>query len=129
MHRKDFLLTISLAALVTVLLAGCSGDCEWNAIFRTWIDENENGVWDNDEPPLPDVKCSVEGYLLGPAEATSNEQGKAHIQALVAGCHKEPVVFVYVLPPSGYRASHRSRKPAPEGAEPVFEFGFVPVEE
>ncbi len=129
MRRQDLLLAISLSALIAVLLAGCSADCEWSATVRTWIDENENGVWDVDESPLPAVKVLLESSVAAVDEAITNEKGEAHLIGSLSGCPKEPVFFVYVLPPPGYIASIQTLFPAQEPAERVFEFGFVPVNE
>jgi hypothetical protein len=126
MRRWELLLVANLLILVLPLLTACSGDCDWSATVRTWVDENENGVWDADEPPLPDVRVIVESYHIpGIAEAVSSDAGEARLYTLTGGCPKEAVFFVYALPPWNYRPSIGSLKPAPETDERVFEFGFI----
>jgi hypothetical protein len=124
------LLVASFLILALTLLTGCSGDCDWSARVRAWVDENGNGVWDVGETPLSNVKIVVESYHIpGIPEAVSNDAGEAQLYTLIGGCPKEAVLFVYALPPSGYRPSRRSLKPASGTDERVFEFGFVPVGE
>jgi hypothetical protein len=127
MSRRILLTIATLLSLATVLATCCSGDCAWSADFKTWIDANENGIWDADESPLPGVKIFVESSVLRVPEVTSNEKGEVHLDEALGGCPKDAVFFVYVLPPSGYRPSIRMLYPAQEQTERVFEFGFVSV--
>jgi hypothetical protein len=128
--RQKLLTTTNLLALALVLLTGCSADCEWSATVRTWVDKNADGVWDSDELPLPNVNVFVESYdIPGIPEAVSNEEGEAHLYALLGGCPRGVVFFVYALPPPGHRPSIRSLKPATEADERMFEFGFIPLNE
>jgi hypothetical protein len=125
MHRYGILIVGALLAVASVLLTGCSGDCAWNADFRAWIDENQNGVWDANEPPLPGVKILLESSVLHVPELTTDEKGEVQVHEALSGCPKEAAVFVYVLPPLGYRVSIRTLYPAQEQTERRFEFGFV----
>lgn len=125
------LLPLGVFVLIVVLLAGCrSPDCELSATVRTWVDENENGIWDDNEAPLPDVKCFVEGaYTVGVGKAASNQDGEAHLSVMLAGCPKEAVFSVYAEPPSGYRLTTQARLSARGHDERPFLFGFAPVSE
>jgi hypothetical protein len=125
MHRRSLLAIAALFLLAAILVTGCSGDCAWNADFRTWIDENENGVWDANESPLADVAIFVESPVLRVPKVISDEEGEAHLYEALGGCPKEAVFFVYVLPPPGYRPSIRTLYPAQDHTERMFEFGFV----
>jgi hypothetical protein len=131
MHRREYLLALVLLAVTTMLLSGCrSPDCEWSAPVRTWVDENENGVWDSDEPPLSNVKVYLESYdVIGIPEAETDESGEAYLNAAMGGCPRRIEFYVYALPPSGYRSSIRALKPAPDARSPEFEFGFIPLNE
>ncbi len=131
MRRRNLLLLLDLLAVVTMLLSGCrSPDCEWSAPVRTWVDENEDGIWNTDEPPLPNVKVYLESYdIIGIPEAVSDENGEAYLHTVMGGCPKRIEFYVYALPPSGYRSSIRALKPAPEADKPMFEFGFIPLNE
>lgn len=130
MRYQEMLVLIGLLAVVIMLLVGCSPDCEWSTTIQTWVDENENGAWDADEPPLPNVECFVESFkAAGTAEAVTNEKGEAQLFVLLAGCPREVVFFVYVIPPSGYRLVTQTTTPASKTDKRVFEFGFVPINE
>jgi len=124
MHRGHLCKVATLLALA-VFMAACSGDCAWNAEFRTWIDENENGVWDAEEPPLPDVKILIESPVLVAPEVISDEAGQAQFHAALGGCPRDAVFFVYVLPPPGYRPSISTLYPTEEHMGRAFDFGFV----
>jgi len=130
MRCQQMLRLIGLPALAVLLLVRCSPDCEWSAVVQTWVDRNENAVWDAGEPPLPNVKCFVESFkAAGTAQAVSNEKGEARLYVLLAGCPREVAFFIYVLPPSSYRMVTQTTIPAKETDERVFQFGFVPVGE
>ncbi len=131
MRRLEILVLMGLLAVgIMLFIIGCSPDCEWSATIRTWVDENENGAWETDESPLANVKCFVESFeAAGTAEAVTNEEGKAQLFVLLAGCPREVVFFVYVIPPSGYRLTAQTTRPKGKSDERVFEFGFVPIGE
>ena len=125
MLRKAGLVSGSLA-LALFLLAGCSLDCGVSATARTFLDQNENGVWDAGESPLPDVQCFMEssqGVAIG--EATSDLNGDARLQVMQAGCPKGAVFWVYAEPPPGYRLTTLARLTGREPAQQPFLFGFV----
>jgi protocatechuate 3,4-dioxygenase beta subunit len=131
MRYQDLLLPLSLLLLITILAAGCrSPDCEWEARVKAWIDMNEDGRWDDAELPLPDVTTFVEGaYTVGIGEASTNEEGEAHLSTMLAGCPKDIVLSVGAEPPSGYRLTTQARLPARETDEGPFLFGFAPESE
>jgi hypothetical protein len=130
MRCRELLRGMAFLALTLLLLTGCSPDCEWDAGVETWVDANENGIWDAGEPPLPDVKCSLESHnAVFATDAISNEQGRGHLHMMLAGCPNEVVVLIYVLPPPNYHLATESRTRAGENGERVFLFGFVPVNE
>jgi hypothetical protein len=57
--------------------------CDWEGDAYAWIDENENGKWDDGEPPLPDTTFYTT-LREGPPETgvgTSDAQGRAHLTA------------------------------------------------
>ena len=130
MYHRRLPLLFGLLILTFVLLVGCSPDCEWSTAIQTWVDRNENGIWDDDESPLPNVTSIVESFeSVGIAEATSDEKGEARLYVLLSGCPREVIFYVYVLSPPGYRVSTRSVIPVQGTDERVFKFGFVPISE
>ena len=132
MRRKKTLVGLCYLTMVTalLLLVGCSADCELSATVRTWVDQNENGVWDTDESPLSAVKCFIDSpYGVGIGEAVSDQNGEARLSVMLAGCPKGAVFSVYVDPPSGYRLTTQTRLPGRQPVEDPFVFGFAPINE
>lgn len=129
MYHQQLLLPLGLLALIGVLAVGCGSlDCEWSTTVKTWVDTNENGAWDNNELPLADVKCFIEGsYAVGLGEAVSNQDGKASLSIMLAGCPEEAVFSIYVEPPSGYLLTTQARLLAHKRDEGPFLFGFAPT--
>jgi len=126
-HRMLFLL--GLFTLTAIAIGACaSPDCEWNATVKTWVDNNRDGEWDANEPPLANVRAYVEGsYSVGVGEATTGQSGEAHLTTMLAGCPNEAVLSVFVEPPVGYRLTTQERLPAKTGSEKLFLFGFVSI--
>jgi|GEM_PF-6656666 len=82
-------------------------DCGWNRTIDTWIDANENGVWDADEAPLAGVQFKVENtitqfvYDWGGTEV-SGPSGTTTLDIFLGGC-PEVSLEVIAQPPTGYR--------------------------
>lgn len=129
------LLGLAFAAMLVALSLGEAqpqilADCLEEELAWAWIDENENGNWDNGEQPLSGVEFKVDDALndltdvAGPA--VSDNDGRALLAVWLPGCpdvHFE----VYALPKEGYRFTTPQRVLQPEGdlAEPLMKFGFV----
>src|SRR5262245_12645794 len=104
------------------------GDCAWTAETRAWLDENGNGLWDANEPPLPYVPFWVDDIRNDYDKvggATSNTEGTAQVYVWMPGCPH--VAFeVYADAPQGYHATTQERWPAKGKAnEGPFLFGFA----
>jgi len=120
-------LTVGMALL---LLVGCGADCELSATARTWVDQNENGVWDTDESPLSGVGCFIDSpYGVGIGEAVSDRNGEARLYVMLADCPKRAVYSVYVDSPVGYRPTTQTRLPGRQPVEAPFVFGFARINE
>lgn len=112
----------------------CSGDCIWYDEAKAWVDENKNGVWDDDEKPLAGVQFFIDDTLNGHVdvgeEAISGEEGNAELSVWLPGCPS--VEFeVYVKSPDGFEVFTADRvlvtkKEIRNPGENTFLFGFVP---
>jgi len=113
-HRLDYwsgyLFLAVLAGLGAWLVVRSlfSADCAWDATARFWFDENNNGAWDDGEPPLEGVKLYVDFDLNNiqdneeRPDATSDWNGQAITVVRLMGCPK--VQFeVFAVPPPGYQ--------------------------
>ncbi len=108
--------------LFALLLAACGPeevcciDCIKDLRAWAWVDENENGVWDQDEVPLADVDFNFAGR--------TNSKGLAQGYVMYGGCNPTcdcgppPTIEVYPVIPEGYRLTTPSAKSR---------FGFVKI--
>jgi len=92
----------------------------WEA--RAWTDENRNGVWDSDEPPLADVKFWYEyPRENGNKSATLHPQATSDRSGVAILTYDAPwKAVVYAEAPQGFHPTTPERL---EGAP--FRFGFV----
>jgi hypothetical protein len=97
--------------------------CTWYATAKSWLDENENGKWDANEPPLPGVQFSI-----GWDQPVSDFKGEGH-GALVTVyiCNSAHQVPVSAVPPNGYRPTTSTiiTSSGGEGSHGPFQFGFT----
>ena len=132
---KSITLIFALFAML-LLLSGTacgSADCVWYDEADAWVDENQNGVWDNEEEPLAGVQFFVDDirndYQDVGDEAISAEDGKAHLSVWLPGCPN--VKFeIYANPPEGFQATTSDRLAVSKDAfrnsqQDLFSFGFV----
>jgi hypothetical protein len=130
MDKRKPWLPFGATMLLIVFSVACSADCFFAGTARAWIDENENGIWDPDELPLPGVRFFVDDIKneltnVGDA-ASSNEDGEAVVYVWLPGCPR--VRFeIYATPPPGYRLTTQPRIPARQDDDGPFPFGFAPV--
>lgn len=99
---------VGLVIALTVGFAGCVHtyrDCGLGVAVRTWVDENANGIWDQEEPPLAGVVVHTSG--TNPLTSMTNAQGEAQVEDWSPGCGPEGI-RVWVEPPSGFRPTTRS---------------------
>jgi len=93
-----------------------------DARIYTWVDLNENGVVDNDEPPLPYVRIDYPFSYL----QRTDDFGNASASNFKPGCESECWVdeYVEVITPEGYRATTPVRVEM-TGDNLLYCFGFV----
>ncbi|RIK30471.1 MAG: hypothetical protein DCC56_09105 [Anaerolineae bacterium] len=99
----------AMFALSIFLLTSCIprgiGDCLWSAPILTWIDANENGVWDEGELPVEGVKFQVNDTQNNINDvgdiAVSDWEGKAQAFVWLPGCPSAKFE-VLAFPPDGY---------------------------
>ncbi len=107
-------------------------ECGWFGEGRAFVDENRNGTWDGNEPPLAGVRFLVKDKLKSrdsmPVESVSDGEGHASLHLWLSGC-PETDIEVYSEPPAGYTPSTAERISAETVRhEQSFTFGFVPQE-
>ncbi len=103
-------------------------DCAWFGKGVAWIDENKNGVRDENEQPLANVTIYVDdiqnGYLKAGGGPSTNWKGETGLGVALPGC---PHVKLEVYPeiPPGYQLTTSPRLNVDmEKQNQVFEFGF-----
>jgi hypothetical protein len=134
-HAKGLELLLVFATLLLLLSSTACGtaDCAWWNEAEAWVDENQNGVWDDGEKPLAGVQFIIDDIRnnlqdVG-EEAISGEDGKAALSVWLPGC--PTVEFeISAKPPDGFQATTPDRVPVSKQAirkagEVVFSFGFV----
>jgi streptogramin lyase len=130
---------IFVGICLSLLVAACSrerippdeleeiADCEWQWTAQGWMDENRNGVWDEEEPPFPGVIFTVENKrgFVGEDYQIGNGQGEAEMSAYMPGC--PPVELeLHAQAPANYKNTTPNDIPVSHEAEPqVYEFGFA----
>src|SRR5262245_26117975 len=79
-----------------------------DAVAQAWIDENENGIWEPHESPLPGVEFSIT-YDIGSwvddppsAHAKSDWRGLGHFPEVRVGVGCLDRTEVYAKAPAGY---------------------------
>ena len=130
MERRNLWRWLGIPALMMImlLLAACAADCGWSGCGEAWIDQNEDGVWDDDEVPLDGVKFAIhdaKNNAYSPELMVSAKDGTVDLYMFLPGCPKVKLE-VYVDTPAGYRLTTEARVPVSEEGE-VARFGFAPV--
>jgi hypothetical protein len=113
----------------------------WEGEARAWIDENNNGKWDNNEKPLEKVNFLVDivmesGQIDLRSFATSNQDGAAVLSdsfattyrggRCVYGCIKDWIVRSTV--PEGFRRTTPERIRDSDHSGGPFLFGFTYID-
>ena len=99
---------------------GFAPDCIWSGTAVAWIDENQNGQYDTNEQPLPNVVF----HISDGENSTSNWKGEATLNVWLPGC---PEANFEVFPeiPNGYSLTTTSKLPSSaRESNQVFQFGF-----
>lgn len=113
------------------------GGCYWSGEVHAWVDLNQNGQRDEDEPPLAGVNVSLIGlpsnYRVWTDASTARGQVRIRIQGNAEGrwgwlgCYSMEASQVRAIIPEGFRLSTES--PVALMQEPVTSFGFIPLDE
>jgi len=99
---------------------------------KAWIDENENGEWDDDEQPLQGVRFWLKGTRNGNTiaffeVASANQAGAAHIVS-EGECDGTEVIEIYAEAPKGFQFTTPDRlDDAPSGGTFLFGFTFIGI--
>jgi hypothetical protein len=130
------ILTIALlffSALHYILSVGGSADCAWYSSVKTWIDANGDGLLNNNEPPLGDVKIHIDDVQKQLIDvgwpAITDQYGEVQLNVSIPGC-SDTVFEIYAETPEGYRITTQPRIEVDRdfwgslGAENTYYFGF-----
>ncbi len=112
---------------VSALLGGCSSDCGWHSKTQAFVDENANGKWDGNEPPLSGARFFVtdaSGKSGYGGHWVSDGTGTAYLSFFVA-CNRVPEFLVFAAPPEGYRLTSPELVEAGSQSGQTFTFGFT----
>ncbi len=102
-------------------------DCSWGVEARTWLDQNENGIWEDQELPLPDVTVKL---LSDYAEEKTNTEGMALLDQHASGlsqCESDVIVKVSAVEPPGSRLTTPQVITGTWKDRKRFQFGFVRI--
>ena len=112
---RNSLLTISLI----LVLAACAhfsqsaitpspeimADCFLYFYLSAWNDLNQNGIWDDSEPPLQGVEFQIDGrfaYVFTRPPYLSDEDGKYVIMTGAPGFCQDADYTIKALPPESF---------------------------
>jgi ligand-binding sensor domain-containing protein len=110
----------SLSATPIVETSSIEIRCAWDGVVRAWLDQNENGKWEHDEPPLPGVRFLLhwEGFNQ-PFEPTDWNGETYFYPHCVSG--QEIIARI----PPGYHLTTAGRLPIYTGYSNIKSFGFA----
>jgi len=114
-------------------------DCGWQDTASAWIDENQNGVWENNEKPLAGAQFVVDDIRHDydtSGDAVSNVNGEAGVYIFPVDCNGfgEIEIIIKAIPPDGYEATTPGEISVPQdaaenGENDNFLFGFIKKDE
>lgn len=138
----SILITIFTIALMIfsvlhyVFKAGGIIDCEWHASTKTWIDLNADGLVNNGEPPLGNVKILVDEvrnqHVNVAWPAITNKDGEVQLKVPMPGCPEADLEVYVADTPEGYRLTTEPRIEVDRDlwqsldSNRVYYFGFTP---
>lgn len=97
--------------------------CYWHATAKSWLDKDENGKWDANEPPLPGVQ-----FTIGWDHSVSGLDGRGYgMMVAQNACSPSYEIEISATPPVGYRLTTSGQliSPGGEGDHGPFLFGFA----
>jgi hypothetical protein len=101
--------------------------CVWGGRIQGWLDENENGLWDENETAMPEITYVININHENKMEAKSDSTGEASFVFYMV-CGTEPTVDIYpLLPPETQITTDPLLKDisTSEKPEDPFVFGFA----
>ena len=109
------------------------GDCYWEAAGKTWVDDNQNGVWDIGEKPLANVKFLVEDTLNDYHEmmifesgiTNTDSNGNIQISIWLAGCPEVEFEIYTEAQPNCRHTTQERISVNYDDLYPVYSFGFI----
>lgn len=114
-------------------------DCAWDDTALAWIDENQNGVWEDNEKPLAGVKFladDIQHEYDTSDESISDATGKAKVYIFPVYCEgfDDIKVVISAIPPEGYKPTTPIKISVPIEAKinyinDNFFFGFIPKDQ
>jgi hypothetical protein len=105
--------------------------CAWGGRIQGWLDENENGLWDENETAMPGITYVINISNGNTIETKSDSTGEASFVFRIV-CGTEPTVDIYpLLPPKTQVTTEPSLRDISTRETPKdpFVFGFVLTEE
>ena len=109
--------------------------CGWKFSVKTWVDENNNQIWDENEKPLSNVQVFVDSvqslndstYRIDNVgnEAITDQCGFVEFSSF-ASCGSGEIHELYVKVPPGYKLTTSDKiRVKTHIPDDVFLFGFV----
>jgi hypothetical protein len=137
----SILITVSTVALIFfstlhyILRGGGVADCAWHSSAKAWVDSNGDGLVNDGESPLHDVKIHVDDARnqltdIGWPAITDNH-GNAQLNVSIPEC-SDSVFEIYADIPEGYGMTTSLRIEVNRdfwgisGTENIYYFGFRP---
>jgi len=122
-----------LLVLTGVIYIPLGEFCSWEFTGQAWIDENADGIWDENEPPLEGVQfhlnyASEPDHDVNMEEAYTDSHGDVSLGLWTYSC--APAKFaVYPDIPSGYRLTTKAsvtRTTRQQDTKISFGFAYLP---
>jgi streptogramin lyase len=116
-------------AYIVTNSGGPGSECLWYRSVSAWIDLNEDGIHDPDEPPLDGVAIQIddpEGWLSDESKTVTDFNGRGDVSMVQCGGREDIIAHT----PDGYELTTRSPIKASDeqdDGEPPLEFGFAPL--
>lgn len=85
---------------------GIQVHCNWDGVVRAWLDTNENGQWEENEPPMPGIRFLMRGETFQLPRTDWNGETMWYAYARCADSNSEIIASV---PPGYYLTTEGSR--------------------
>ena len=113
-------------------------DCAWHGLAIAWIDQNEDGIQDEGEPPLTNIPIYVDDIVIGAGElsyfnpvgsGTTDWTGEASLYVWLPGCPETQFSIYVPEVPRGYYLTTEPEIIADADSRDtvaMFGFGYLP---